>query len=418
LTDEKHILIVGAGQAGLQAAETLRNNNFQGKISLYGEESYAPYHRPPLSKAWLTAELDENQLTIRNLPALERKRILLRTDCAITDICPHSHIAMLHDGTQVKWDGMILTTGARPRTLPGIKPSHAIRLLRTRRDATEIAQGLQLCRKERLPVVIIGGGFIGLEVAASARKLGLDVTIIEAAKRLLGRIFSQDLSDWFAGLHRCHGVDLVLNASVTGIETSGVHHTTVSLADGRTFHGGLVLVGIGAIPNDELAQKAGIECDNGIVVDLYGRTSARDIVAAGDCTVRRLPDGSKIRLESVHNAIEQGHSAALTLLGIDKPCSETPWFWSNQYDVKLQIAGISRQADAWIIRGDMSHTAFSIFHFRKGRVIAVDSVNSVKDHMLARQLINSDKHPTIDQAANPSFDLSTLSAEISCPLSA
>jgi 3-phenylpropionate/trans-cinnamate dioxygenase ferredoxin reductase subunit len=423
---DKHILVVGAGQAGLQAAETLRSNNFQGRISLYGDESYAPYHRPPLSKAWLKNELNEGQLTIRDPSVLERKGISFAKDSAIASICPSSHIASTNDGTRIEWDGLILATGATPRVLPDMPRSEVIHVLRNRRDATGISQRFEICRQNGLPVVVIGGGFIGLEVAASARSIGLSVTIIEAAERLLARVASHHLSDWYAALHRAHGVELILGAKVANLQANvqanaradDLEHARVSLADGRIFDAGLVVVGIGVTPNDGLAQRSGIECDSGIVVDLCGRTSAPDIVAAGDCTVRRMPDGSKLRLESVHNAIEQGRSAALALLGIEKACIETPWFWSDQYDVKLQIAGVCRAADASVVRGDRARSTFSIFHYNDRRLIAVDSINCVKDHMLARQLIGTEMFPTIEQAADPSFDLARLRVKASPPLSA
>ncbi|MEH2511041.1 3-phenylpropionate/trans-cinnamate dioxygenase ferredoxin reductase subunit [Nitrobacteraceae bacterium AZCC 1564] len=405
---DQHILVIGAGQAGLQAAETLRSNGFEGRISLYGDEPYAPYHRPPLSKAWLTEKIDERQLTIRDISALERKGILLRTGSVIEAIDPHARSARVSDGSLVHWSGLVLATGATPRRLPGSESSKAVHVLRSRRDATEIAERLQHCAREGRPIIIIGGGFIGLEVAASARKLGLDVTIVEAASRLLERVLSSDLSQWYADLHRSRGTKLLIGAQVSNIEPVGPDQAIVHFADGRSVQAGLVLTGIGVIPNDGLARKAGIECDNGIVVDDCCRTSVPNIVAAGDCTVRRLPDGAKIRLESVQNAVEQGRSAALALLGKEKPFTETPWFWSDQYGIKLQIAGLSHGADTWVRRGESSESGFSIFHFKQDRLIAVDSVNAVKDHMLARRVIGTSAAPTIEQVQDARFDLFTL----------
>ncbi len=303
------------------------------------------YHRPPLSKAWLTKDIDERQLTIRDISALERKGITLKTDSAIEAIDPHARSARVSDGSLIHWSGLVLATGATPRRLPGSEASQIVHVLRSRKDATEIARRLQDCVQESRPVVVIGGGFIGLEVAASARKLGLDVTIVEAAPRLLERVLSSDLSEWYADLHISRGTKLLIGAQVSSIEPVGPDQAMVHLADGRSLHAGLVVAGVGVTPNDELARKAGIACDNGIIVDDCCRTSLPNIVAAGDCTVRRLPDGSKVRLESVQNAVEQGRSAALALLGKDRPFVETPWFWSDQYDIKLQIAGLSRGAD-------------------------------------------------------------------------
>lgn len=405
---DPHILIIGAGQAGLQTAETLRTNGFEGKISLYGDEPYAPYHRPPLSKAWLTKEIDERQLTIRDTAIFERKEIALKTDSAIQAFDPHARTARVSDGSIIHWTGLVLATGATPRRLPGSESSKAVHVLRSREDATQIAERLQECVQHTRPVVVIGGGFIGLEVAASARKLGLDVTIVEAAPRLLERVLSSDLSEWYADLHISRGTKLLIGAQVSSIEPVGSDQAMVHLTDGRSLQAGLIVAGIGVTANDDLARKAGIECDNGIVVDACCRTSAPNIVAAGDCTVRRLPDGSKVRLESVQNAVEQGRSAALALLGKDRPFIETPWFWSDQYDIKLQIVGLSRGADTRVRRGEPKETGFSIFHFKQDQLIAVDSVNAVKDHMIARRLIGTSSAPTIEQVQDARFDLASL----------
>lgn len=408
----QHILVVGAGQAGLQAAETLRSNGFEGTISLYGDEPYAPYHRPPLSKAWLTEDIDERQLTIRDISALERKGITLRAEMGIEEIDPRAGSARVSNGGVIHWSGVVLATGATPRKLPGSESSGAVHVLRSKQDAIAIAARLRDCMRQSHPVIIIGGGFIGLEVAASARKLGLDVTIVEAAPRLLERVLSNDLSQWYADLHRSRGAKLLIGTQVSRIEAVGGDQAIVHFADGSSAHAGLVIAGIGVIPNDALARKAGVECDRGVVVDDCGRTSIPNIVAAGDCTVRRMPDGSKIRLESVQNAVEQGRSAALALLGKEKPFTETPWFWSDQYDVKLQIAGLSHGADSWVRRGDVERSSFSIFHFKQDRLIAVDSINATKDHLLARRLIGTNAAPTVDQVRDPRFDLSTLKSKL------
>jgi 3-phenylpropionate/trans-cinnamate dioxygenase ferredoxin reductase subunit len=283
-----------------------------------------------------------------------------------------------------------------------------VQVLRSRDDATAVAARLKQCAESKLPVLIIGGGFIGLEVAATARTLGLEVTILEAGPRLLGRVLAPALSDWYAQLHLQHGATVELNAQVTGIEDAGHDHLEVHLADGRAFPAGLVLVGIGVSPNDALARAAGIECASGIIVDACGRTSAPNVVAAGDCSIRRLDTGALLRLESVQNAVEQGRAAAFTLLDQERPFAATPWFWSDQYDKKLQIAGLSGSADSWTMRGDTRSGAFSVYHFQANRLIAVDSINSTKEHLLARRLLGSGTSPTPEQVAEPDFDLSTL----------
>jgi 3-phenylpropionate/trans-cinnamate dioxygenase ferredoxin reductase subunit len=262
-------------------------------------------------------------------------------------------------------------------------------------------------------VVVVGGGFIGLEVAATARKKGLTVTVLEAAPRLLGRVLAPVLSDWYAALHRSHGVEVVFNAQVAALQVDATGAVSgVRLQDGNLVPAGLVVVGIGVSANDQLAAAAGLECERGIVVDACGRTSDSAIVAAGDCTARRLADGSLLRLESVQNATEQGKSAAAALMGQERPFAATPRFWSDQYDKKLQMAGLSTVADSWAVRGDMaadiSVASFSVFHYRAGSLIAADSVNASKDHLAVRKLLDAQISPTPAQVADCACDLASL----------
>jgi len=403
------IVIVGAGQAGVQTAEALRAGGFEGPITLLGDEPHGPYHRPPLSKAWLAGEMDAAQLVMRAPEMLARKNIELRTGVAVQRIDRAAKCVALADGSTLPYSGLVLATGATPRALPlpganapGVLP------LRSRADASAIAERMGTCLEKGLPIVVIGGGFIGLEVAATARKKGASVTVLEAAPRLLGRVLAPVLSDWYAELHRGHGVQLMLGAQVAAIEADASGVTGVKLADGTLLPAGLVVVGIGVSANDQLAREAGLECDRGIVVDGCGRTSDRSIVAAGDCTARRLADGSLLRLESVQNATEQGKSAAAALLGQDRPFTATPWFWSDQYDKKLQMAGLSMGADTWAVRGDMASGSFSVYHFQGQRLLAVDSVNAAKDHLQARKLLDAGVSPTPGQAGDAGFDLGSL----------
>lgn len=408
------IVIVGAGQAGVQAAEALRAGGFTGSIMLLGDEPHGPYHRPPLSKAWLAGEMDAAQLVMRAPEMLARKGITLRTDTTVTAIDRATQTVHLADGSALPYTGLVLATGATPRNLPlpgGNAPG--VLALRGRDDASAIADRMAWCIDQQQPVVVIGGGFIGLEVAATARKKGLTVTVLEAAPRLLGRVLAPVLSDWYAELHRSHGVQLVLGAQITALETGADGAVTgVRLADGIVLPAGLVVVGIGVTANDELARSAGLDCDRGIVVDACGRTSDPRIVAAGDCTARRLPDGSLLRLESVQNATEQGKSAAAALLGQDRPFTATPWFWSDQYDKKLQMAGLSTGADRWAVRGpmggDRAAGSFSVYHFKGERLLAVDSVSATKDHLQARKLLDAGVSPSPAQAADAGFDLASL----------
>lgn len=404
------IVIIGAGQAGVQTAEALRSSGYEGSITMLGDEADGPYHRPPLSKAWLAGDMEAAQLVMRAPEMLARKHIELRTGVTVTGIDRAAKRVLLADGTTLAYSGLLLATGSTPRRLPLPGGDAAgVLALRSKSDANAMAERMALCIANNLPVVVIGGGFIGLEVAATARKKGLAVTVLEAAPRLLGRVLAPKLSDWYAELHRSHGVNLVFDARIAALNVGADGAVTgVQMADGTVHPAGLVVVGIGVNANDQLAQAAGLECDRGIVVDGCGRTSDPAIVAAGDCTARRLPDGSLLRLESVQNATEQGKSAAAALLGQDRPFTATPWFWSDQYDKKLQMAGLSTGADQWAVRGDMAANSFSVYHFKGEQLLAVDSVNAAKEHLQARKLLDAGVSPTLAQAADTGFDLGSL----------
>jgi 3-phenylpropionate/trans-cinnamate dioxygenase ferredoxin reductase subunit len=408
------IVIVGAGQAGVQTAESLRTLGFTGSITLLGEEPYGPYHRPPLSKAWLAGEMQAEQLAIRAPEMLARKNIVLRTGVRVQSIDRSAQRVLLDDGSSLPYTGLVLSTGSTPRSLavPGAD-AQGVMPLRSRDDADALLQRLALCAERQLPLVVIGGGFIGLEVAATARKKGIAVTVLEAAPRLLGRVLAPMLSQWYAELHQGHGVELVLNAQIASIQVHANGAVAgVQMQDGTVYPAGLVLVGIGVSANDALAVASGLLCERGIVVDACGRTSDPAIVAAGDCTVRRRANGDWLRLESVQNANEQAKSAAAALMGQEKPFVATPWFWSDQYDKKLQMAGLSMGSDQWVLRGSLASGAFSVYHFKAGALIAVDSVNSSRDHLGARKLLDAGVHPSAAQAADQAFDLASLVVQV------
>lgn len=410
LADHGPAIVIGTGQAGVMAAEALRSGGHTGAITLLGDEPHAPYHRPPLSKAWLAGEMEPAQLVMRSAEALARKQIDLRAGTVAAAIDRTAQRVLLADGSRLPYAGLVLATGATPRRLPlpGGDAGNVL-ALRSRDDALALSAAMARCAELGLPLVVIGGGFIGLEVAATARKKGLDVVVLEVANRLLGRVLAPTLSDWYAQLHHGHGVQLVLGAQIQALVTEGALATAVQLADGQRLPCGAVVLGVGVVANDALARAAGLEADRGIVVDACGRTADPRIVAAGDCTARRAPDGSLVRLESVNNASEQGRSAAAALLGTERPFHTTPWFWSDQFDRKLQMAGLSAGADEWAVRGDMAAGGgFSVYHFRAGRLLAVDSVNSAKDHLMARKLMDAGVSPTPQQAGDAAFDLATL----------
>lgn len=386
----RNVVVVGAGQAGVQVAESLRGKGFDGWIILLGAEPYGPYHRPPLSKDWLTGRMEAAQLVLRAPEALLRKGIELRVGAQVVALRPDRRELELAGGEVVTYDGLALATGARPRRLqlPGADADGVV-VLRSRDDATRVAAGLDRCARGGLPLVVIGGGFIGLEVAAAARSRGVPVTVLESQQRLLARALGPPLSDWYAGLHAGNGVEVVLGAGVEEITVDGAAATGVRLADGRTLPAGLVLLGVGAEPDDALARAAGLDCDRGIVVDLCARTGRSGIVAAGDCTVTRRPDGTLRRLESVQNAVEQGKAAAAALLGHDRPFDAVPWFWSQQYDVKLQLAGLAHDAVRWELHGDLAAESFSLSGFRGSELVAVQSVNDPRGHLAARRLLQA-----------------------------
>ncbi len=391
------IVIVGAGQSGLQVAESLRSGGHAGPIVMIGDEACAPYHRPPLSKAYLAGEASEAQLTIRSPEALAKKQIELRSGVAVTAIDRARRQLALSDGSTLDYAGLALATGARvrPLPLPGADLPNVCGL-RTLADVRHIAALLAAARN----VVVIGGGFIGLEFAAVAAKAGKAVTVLEAAERLMARVVAPPVSAFYLALHRRHGVAVELGCQVEAIDG----------ADGRRHAADLVVYGIGVIANDALARAAGLECERGIVVDACARTADPHIVASGDCAARRLDDGSLLRLESVNNAVEQAKAAAAALLGSARPFVSTPWFWSDQYDAKLQMAGLSTGYDQVVTRGEPSAGRFSVLYYRAGRLIAIDSINQAQDHMSGRKLLDRGLSPTPEQAADPAFALNALLA--------
>jgi 3-phenylpropionate/trans-cinnamate dioxygenase ferredoxin reductase subunit len=401
----KGIVIIGAGQAGLQTAESLRSEGYAGDLLMIGDEQRPPYQRPPLSKAYLLGEYSEAQLTLRAPEALARKGIKLRLGTTVGSIDRAAKQLVLGDGERLEYSGLCLATGSRPRPLPfpGAELENVFPL-RTLDDTRAIAAALPAVQQ----VVVIGGGFIGLEFAAVARKLGKEVVVLEAAERLMPRVVPPLLSDFYARLHARHGVRIEVGAQVAAIVGREGRVVAVRSADGRDFPAGLVVAGIGILPNSELAEAAGLECERGIVVDACSRTSDPAIVAAGDCTARRLADGGLLRLESVQNAVEQGKSAAAALLGKERPFTASPWFWSDQYDVKLQMVGLSAGHDNLVLRGDPATQNFSVFYYRADKLIAVDSVNRPNDHMPARKLLQLGLSPTPAQAADPDFALADL----------
>jgi 3-phenylpropionate/trans-cinnamate dioxygenase ferredoxin reductase component len=381
-----HVVIVGAGHAGGSAAAALRQYGWKGPLTLVGAEPIPPYQRPPLSKAWLTGGSDLAGLLLRPAAFYAANAITLRVSSPTTDIDRVNRTLSLETGESVAYDHLILALGARARMLPvpgrGLAGVFA---LRTMADADRLKATL----RPGLRLAIIGAGYVGLEAAASARAIGADVTVIERESRVLARVASHLLSDFFQRRHEAEGVRIMLNAAVEAFEGTDGHVTGVRLAGGRQNLCDAVLVAIGASPNDALAHAAGLTCADGIVVDAAARTSDPIIQAIGDCTRRPLPLYQRTgRLESVPNALEQAKQASASLCGRTPPAPEVPWFWSDQYAVRLQIAGLLFDVSESAVRGDPATGAFAIFHLAADGVVqAVEAVNAPAEFMAGRTMI-------------------------------
>lgn len=381
-------LIVGANQAGVQLAASLRELGATGRITLLGGDARPPYQRPPLSKAFLKGELPEEQLALRGADFYAAQDIDLRCGewidaISLTDAATGAGIATTRDGHQLEFDRLALTTGGTPRrlTVPGAGLA-GVHYLRDVDDALILRRELETAER----VVVIGGGFVGLEAAAAARAAGKEVTVVEAADRLLARAVAPEMSAFYLTAHQRRGTKVLLGVGVTGL-VGEERITAVELADGRTVPADVVVVGIGLIPHTELAEQLGLARTGGIVVDEAARTSIPSVVAAGDCTVVAHPWRGALRLESVQNAVAQAKVAAATLLGAEPPATGVPWFWSDQADLKLQIAGLSTGYDETVLRGDPSSEQFSLLYYREGQLIAVDAVNTPRDYMAVRKIL-------------------------------
>ncbi len=401
----ENIVIVGAGQAAVQAIDTLRRKGFGGKITLVGDEPWLPYQRPPLSKQYLAGALEPQRLLLRPQRFYEEHSIETRLGRRVAEIARREQRVRLDDGSTLAYDALLLATGCRSRPLevPGAD-LEGVHTLRTIADVDRIR--LSLSPGTRL--VVVGGGYIGLEVAATARERGLSVTVLEMAARILNRVTCTEVSAFYEAEHARHGVSIHCNTNVQALlaQPAGRQVRAVVTGEGREHPADQVIVGVGAIPNVELALAAGLACDNGVVVDEYCRTSDPAIYAAGDCCNHPSPHyGRRLRLESVDNAFEQGTSAALNLLGVVTAHDKVPWFWSDQYDLKLLIVGIAQGYDSVVLRGDPASRAFSACYLRGGELIALDSINTAKDQMAARRLIAARARPDPGRLADPGIPL-------------
>jgi len=397
------VVIVGAGHAGVQAAASLREEGFEDPIVLLSNEKELPYQRPPLSKAFLKGEMGIHGLPLRAEAFFRDNAIDLKLGVRAERIERAARRLETNEGA-IRYGHLILATGSRHRRLdvPGVGLP-GVHTLRTIADAAAIRERL----KPGLRLVVIGAGFIGLEIAATAKALGADVTVVEIA-RLMGRAVSPILSDFYLKAHSAEGIAFRLGVGVSAIKSAGKAEA-VELTSGEVLPADLVVVGIGALAEDGLAREAGLECANGVVVDAFMRTSDPTISAIGDCA--DFPNaalGVRMRLESVQNAVDQGRCVAARLAGKPAPYDALAWFWSDQGDLKMQIAGLSHGVYQWIIRGDPAAGNFSAFGFREGKLAVVESVNRTGDHAAAKRIIGAAKPLTPADAANLAFDLRAL----------
>ncbi|MBX3430835.1 MAG: FAD-dependent oxidoreductase [Hyphomonadaceae bacterium] len=385
----KRIIIIGAGQAGGETAQRLRQGGFDGEITLIGEEPAAPYQRPPLSKAYLKGDLDIDRLMLRPASVYVEEHIALLTKTRAVWIDRANRKVRIEGGRELPYDALILATGAKPRKLPLVGADlDGVHLFRTAADVDRVRERFVSGAK----LIVIGAGYIGLEVAAVARQRGLDVTVVETAVRPLARVTSPEVAGFFLDEHARQGVRFVLGGQAALIKGSD-RVTGVGLTDGAELPADLVIAGIGVTPDVAIAEQCGLTVSNGVVTDRQCRTSDPNIFAIGDCAARPMVHyGGRIaRLESVHNAVEGAKIVAAVLTGGKEHAEEAPWFWSDQYDLKLQIAGLFQGYDQLVFRGVMADRAFAAFYYKGDKLIAVDAVNRPAEYLGAKMLIQTNR---------------------------
>jgi 3-phenylpropionate/trans-cinnamate dioxygenase ferredoxin reductase subunit len=401
------VLIVGAGHGGAQAAVSLRQFGFAGSIALVGDEPELPYERPPLSKDYLAGEKPFERILIRQRQFWDERAITLMPGRRVVTVDPAGRTVGFADGATMGYGSLIWATGGSPRRLSCAGHDLAgVHAVRSRADVDRMIAELPSVER----VVVVGGGYIGLEAAAVLTKLGKHVSVIEALDRVLARVAGSPLSRFFEAEHRAHGVDLYMKASVDHIEGRDGRASGVRLPDGSGLAADMVIVGIGIVPAVEPLLAAGAEGGNGVLVDAQCRTSLPSIYAIGDCAAHdnRFADGATIRLESVQNAHDQAAVVARTIVGEDAHYDAVPWFWSNQYDLRLQTVGLSTGHDEALVRGDPATRSFSLVYLKAGRVIALDCVNATKDYVQGRKLVVERLSPDRVALADPAIPLKEL----------
>ncbi|MEL6748205.1 MAG: FAD-dependent oxidoreductase [Pseudomonadota bacterium] len=399
----ERVAIIGASHAGVQSAASLRERGFMGSVTLLGAENRAPYHRPPLSKAFLKDGTAPQEL--RSAAFFADKEIGFRPGVAATAIDTAGGQLTCADGTQIAFDGLVYAAGSRVRRLPGVSEQLAnVHYLKDMADGERLAANL----RDGAKIVVIGGGFIGLEVAATAAGRGCHVTVLEMGQQLMGRAVSRDVAAHFTAYHESLGIDVRLECGFADLDVADDAARAVITTAGDAIAADAVLVGIGVLPNAELAEAAGLDVENGVLVDDRLRSSHPCVVAIGDCANVAQPDGTRVRLESVQAATDQAKHAAGTLMGDDRPYTQVPWFWSDQGSQKLQMAGLWPRSSTQIVRGDQPGGAFSVWHMDGEQFAGVEAVNMPADYMLARRLLEKGIVPTRDQLIDPAANLKAL----------
>ena len=399
-------VVIGTGQAGFETAASLREAGYQGRITLIGEEPHLPYQRPPLSKGFVLGTQGMDEVELRPASFYRDHRIDLVTGERIVDVDDPTRRLTTASGKSIEYESLVLAVGAhnRPLSVDGAELDGVV-YLRSLDESIALKQRLAVARD----VVVVGGGFIGLEAAAAARTLGKSVTVLEVQPRLMPRVVAPAISQHYEALHTARGVHIVCGAGVYEIVGDGKRVRAVRLSHGASYPADLVVIGIGVVPNIELAQDAGLPVHNGVTVDEYLRTADPRIYAVGDCAEHpNAFAGGRVRLESVQNACDQARCVAAAIAGRPAPYAALPWFWTDQYDVRLQMAGLSHGFERTVTRGHPDSGKFSVFYFKGDRLVAVDSVNRPGDHMLARKLLSTHAAVTAEQAADESVDLRKL----------
>ena len=401
----EHLVIVGAGQSAIQCITSLRKEDYPGLITLVGEEEHLPYQRPPLSKGFLEDTVSNERLYFKKLEFFVENKVQLKLGTKAEEIDIENNNIHLSDNTKLSFDKLVFATGSSVRKLdfPG-KDLNSIYYLRGLDDALSIKKDLQT----RQNIVVVGAGYIGLEVAAIAAKQNKSVTVIEMADRVMNRTVDPQISDYYLKLHQKNGVTFKFNTSLKEI-VGASNPEKVICSDGTEVKADMVIIGAGIMPNVELAENAGLSCDNGIVVNEFGKTDHANIYACGDCT--NHPNkllNKKIRLESVHNAMEQSKTVASSIINKSIEYNQIPWFWSDQYDHKLQIVGLSGEHDKVIMRGDMSDAKFMLLYTKDEKLIAVDAVNNSKEFLICKKLVANKVTIKADEISNPDTNLNDL----------